>query len=629
MALARIGSFFVPLALAALVAHPARAATIAAEISPNPATEGQSVQLRLEIVGPLSMVVYDPTFSAPDFILLGSPGHAMPRHSNSEKTVRYTYVLQPKRSGSLSVRAIRVRTNMGELTTRDVTLRVEPGTIAPTQSSLLPADEDDASNPASPGYQPGQAASNAGGGGAATGGAVSLDQDFPKRFNSDFTVHAALSKRTAYVGEMIVAEYWLYDFGGIRQVEVQKWPSFTGFWRDDLEIISRFEFQDVYVGDQVARRAFLSRYALYGIKPGRLPLDRLIIRARYVSAALGGQFLGFGAQTGTHSSQEETLQILPLPTEGRPANFSGAVGNFSLRVEADKSAVAQHSPVLFSVTLRGIGNFQSLDSLRLPLPPDFEILDSAANTRGAVAIGVRRELESSKTFQFTAIPRKAGKFRVEPLAWSYFDPERKAYVTLHSDPIEIDVTESAAGQDTNSYLQPQAKGGAAGGVAEIRPLKAADGSASRALAQAPWMLIAALGSLDLWLATRAFRRKASNLLAQALEDRFAEARREWKEAARARDWLNPLESAIYETLAVPMGANPRGITRADLQASWREKGLPPKLIDQAVALLDKLDQQRFSANRNAPVDANKAKQKLLAEVEGLLRDSAKLKTKRK
>jgi hypothetical protein len=628
-----------------VVVNAEEAPKVTVVVTPNPVHENESLQLRIEVEASQSVAVFQPSFSAPDFIQIGSQpnygGVSLRQYVNGQMTssqkTYYEYVLSPKKAGNFVIRDINVKVGDQILRSNDTNVKVLPDDGSSPRRPQRPQaqpfppfpnfpgmpslfddeEEDDTINPAAPGYQGG-------------GSSYTAPDDEPKSFNSDFTVYASVSKRKAYVGEPVVIEYYLYDFGALRQVEVQKWPSFNGFWKEDLEITSRFEFDDAYAGGRPARRAFLSRYALYGIRPGKVALDKLVIRGQYVSGVTNrGFFQTQQMRTGVHGSQDVTLEILPLPTEGRPEKFSGAVGQFHLKLEADKTTVAQHTPITFTATLQGTGNFQAVDNIRIPLPPDFEVYESKTGARDSGPIGQRRELSSQKTFVVTAVPRKAGTFTVDSLSWNYFDPESGTYKKLSTNPIEITVTENAAGaQGANSYL-PSGTGGPDGTPSpspeEARPLKTiGEGGINIRV----WLngLLAFLVLVSFWLAFRLLRAKAEKYMGGVFQDRFAQAREDYARAKSAQDgsWLSSLEDSIFSVGEALLGANPRGLTRADLEAQWREHRLPAPLFNRIALVLDRLDLNRFSSTKTMD---SVQRNKLLQEVEAILKDAAKVKRK--
>jgi hypothetical protein len=673
MDLIRTGSFGI-LATAALLAPlAAHAYDLTVTVDPETITEGESIQLRIQTEVPLSTVVFDPEFEAKDFIRLGSSSQGMSVSYSSDasqamKTVYYTYMLSPNKSGVLTIKNIRLRTNKGEITAFDKRVTVEKDNGQHTrrqppqpqqrrgrgaqqnpgfdpndpfaQFRNMPGfppgflDEDDldavfgGANPAAPppgfggGGQQQGALSNPAPQGAGRIGALNK-YDHPEKLNSDFTVHAALSKRKVYVGEPVVVEYSLYDNGGLTSVEVQKWPTFNNFWKDDLEIATRFEFEEVYIQNQPARRAFLGRYAIYGIKPGKFNLDKMIIKGSYSERR--GFFRG-PERTGIHASQDETLEILPLPEAGRPANFSGAVGKFSLKLNSDKTTVAQNTPITLSLSISGAGNFQSIESVKIPLPADFELYDSSTGSRGVVPLGVRRELETSKTFTYTAIPRKAGKFTIDPVEWTYFDPEKGEYVTAKTDPISVNVEASAAGTaaGSNSYLNPGSGllGSKAPTPTTMQPLRELTGKekVGGSLNLLWRALLGALAILNIYLLYRFIEVKAGKRLGKYLEDPFEEAKNELQDAKNSKDgtWLGHLEAAVYAGVEVLLGTEPRGLPRAELESHWKDAGLPMMLFSRVDSALNRMDELRFSSGKSG----DKARSEMQAEVSKILGEMA-------
>lgn len=600
-------------------------------VKPNPVSESESIQLRIEVETELSTVLYQPTFDAPDFLVIGSGpqvyGNPPVRKfiAGKEKTTTkriFEFVLSPKRSGILWIRNIQFKAGDESIRTQDVMVKVlEDKDGASTNGSVGNArggsagssssgsrqngedqtspnwsgdEEDEQGNPAAPGFS--------------RGGSNSVDGDLPARFNSDFTVHANISKKSAYVGEPIVIEYWLYDFGGLQEIEVQKWPSFNGFWKEDLEITNQFRFESLLINNEIGRRAFISRYALYGLRPGKFRLDRLNIRGAYVSRMRGnGFFLAQQRRIGTHGSQDIEIEVLPLPTEGRPTPFSGAVGSFQLQLESEKSIVPQHSPVTFTLTLSGEGNFQSVDAIPIPLPPGFEVYDSKSGARGTTPLGMRKDLSSQKVFQVTAIPRSAGKFTIAPIEWNYFDPKKKTYEKLVTKPLEIEVTESAMGANpTNQYLSngstPGANG-ASGDAAQnqISLLLSKDGIFQAiSWRKSILALLVVILLVNIVLVYRWYRSSARNVVLDFLKDPLAEAKEEFQKGKGSKDvmWANHFEEALFSMGEVLLNTNPRGVPRSEFEALWREQKLPAPLFHQMALVLDQLDQLRFTGKKS-------------------------------
>ncbi|MGZ3652420.1 MAG: BatD family protein [Bdellovibrionota bacterium] len=614
---------------------------ISVSVTPNPVSERESVQLQVVVESPLSAVVLEPTFDAPEFVQTGNRDMKFqPLNSdfgpNTRKRLVFTYVLMPKKPGDFLIGNIRTKVSGQPLTAPNVRVQVtvdnSPRAAAPVQPGYQPpsaADDDEASNPASPNYR-----------GGGNRGVIpspppgrSGNMSVPDRFNSDFTVWASVPKSRAYIGEPVVVEYYLYDFGGLRQTEVLQWPTFTGFWKEDLEIGTHVAFEEVYVKQQEVRRTFLARYALYGIKPGKFSIDKLGIRGKYAPNDILSPSLVFNMdlRTGQHFSQDASIEILPLPEAGRPPTFRGGVGKFALKLEADKTAVPQNTPINFTFTLTGEGNFQSIDAMKLTLPPDFELYESTTGNRQVAPVGVKQELESKKTFQVVAIPRKAGKFEIPAVQWSYFDPLRVAYETLSTTPIQIEVTPNESNTTAaNTYLGPQKEPSTTAAPDDLRYLKPLDLSAKAPAVDPLTLAVWAALLANLALAARFLRRRSRSLvrLVKGI-DRFSEARILLLQAKGIRDaeWQAGLEEVVLMTMQVMLETNPRGLPRNDLEEMWKTRGLPAQLFQRASALLDEIDRHRFSSQKLTGSGTKEVRSRLTKETESLLIEASKVKRK--
>jgi len=593
-------------------------ATVSVTALPNPVSEQESIQLRIVVDSPLSTPVVQPSFDSPDFTVMGVPGlNYSPIDSdagpNTRKKLTFTFVLMPKRAGEFSIRNIQVKVGKEVRMSPDVRIKVIAGAQGSKSGSPNAfAQDDESSNPAAPTYQ-------------------GSNFSHPTRFNSDFTVHGMLSKKRAYVGEPVVVEYYLYDFGHLRQVDVLKWPTFDGFWKEDLHLSNQPTFEEVFVQNQEMRRAFLAKYALYGIKPGKLSVDRFGIRGKYLSddSLRPGLVFGFDLRTGQHYSQDLTLELLPLPEAGRPQNFGGAVGQFSLKLESNKVTVPANTPLTLTLTLSGIGNFQAIDSIKLPLPTDFELYESTAVGRVTAPFGSKQELESKKTFQIIAIPRKPGKFDIPAFSWSFFNPEKTQYESLTTEALSIEVTEGVSGNDgpTNSYLSSQE--GKTKPESEFRPLKTFTLEIRKKTDYLPWALIALL-AINLFLVFAKLRAKWRNLFSLVRSvDRFAEARIALLRAKGIKDseWQAGLEEVVLMTMKVLLGTNSRGMTKHDLEEAWKARGLSAPLYQRMSALLEEIDRHRFSSQKLLGSGTKEMRSRLTKQTESLLTEASRIKRK--
>ena len=140
----------------------------------------------------------------------------------------------------------------------------------------------------------------------------------------------------------------------------------------------------------------------------------------------------------TLSSRGQEIEVRPLPTEGRPEGFTGAVGDFKLDPSEMPTVWNSGEPQQLGASVSGSGNFALMKA------PDLTPADNWKTYpgKGELTPGDEASFSGTKRFQFSAVPKKGGEQEVA-LTFSYFDPAAGAYKTLSSPPVKIRV----AGED--------------------------------------------------------------------------------------------------------------------------------------------------------------------------------------
>lgn len=139
----------------------------------------------------------------------------------------------------------------------------------------------------------------------------------------------------------------------------------------------------------------------------------------------------------TGSSVPLQLTILPLPLDGQPADFSGAVGHFVLTAQSDTGVTAGRMAHL-TVTVSGEGTLLPGERPAITWPAGFTGYDVTGTDKTLLPPAVGRTI----TFAFTA--QTPGSQRLPPVAFTYFDPLAAAYKTIRTDSLSIDVAPGSA-----------------------------------------------------------------------------------------------------------------------------------------------------------------------------------------
>lgn len=182
-------------------------------------------------------------------------------------------------------------------------------------------------------------------------------------------------------------------------------------------------------------------------QPGPLRFDGLTVRMRY---PLEYGIDSFGLLTNTVITRVRdvavepeygNLTVLPLPEQGRPADFSGAVGTFTVRSAITPGDARVGDPLELMVDIRGDGPLDSLPPPRLELHPDitasFRIPDTPP--AGETIRSARGDEPLVRRYRFTLRPLRPLS-ELPPIRYSYFDPQRAAYAVAIAPAAPLRVT---------------------------------------------------------------------------------------------------------------------------------------------------------------------------------------------
>jgi len=154
----------------------------------------------------------------------------------------------------------------------------------------------------------------------------------------------------------------------------------------------------------------------------------------------------------TLKSDDEELEVRPLPGAGRPDGFTGAVGDFHLDSWEMPSTWKTGEPQQISASLGGSGNFTLLNAPGLTPPDAWKIYPGKSD----LTPGDAAAFSGTKTFRFSAVARHGGQ-QDAALSFSFFDPATAAYKTLTSPPKTITVSGSDLVEDQSNITSAAAK----------------------------------------------------------------------------------------------------------------------------------------------------------------------------
>ena len=266
------------------------------------------------------------------------------------------------------------------------------------------------------------------------------------------------SKTKVYVGEELTLIHKLYYKVDIVNFSVSKMPAMDGcFVQDGKTSPPAAEMVDGerYMGGELKKTYIVPQ------RTGKITIDPMeadfIVRQQSSRRPrdIFEQLMGTGYEEAKYKlkSKPVTIEVLPLPEEGKPANFSGAVGNYTFKASLSKDKVKANEAINLTVTISGKGNIKLVDPLKINFPEDFETYDPKITQNTTTTDG----LGGTKTFDYLLIPRHEGDYKIDHLDFSYFDPAKKEYVVLPSPEFTIHVEKGDPKDASANVYTPQSK----------------------------------------------------------------------------------------------------------------------------------------------------------------------------
>ena len=358
--------------------------------------------------------------------------------TSQSSSIIYTYVLLSDVQGTYTIGSASVQ--------------VEGKTVRskPVQVRVLPA---------------GAGGSAYGGGGSSSNGSASGRQsNVPVTTGQGITskelfMTATASRTSVHEQEAILLTYKIYTLVDLRQLD-GKLPTLDGFQIQEIPLPRTKEFSLEHYNGRNYRTVVWSQYLLFPQKSGKLTIPSITYEGVVVTRNQNIDPIEafFNGQSGLLELKKKittpalTINVSPLPN--KPADFSGAVGKFTLSSSISTQEVDANEAVTLKISVKGSGNMKLIATPEVNFPKDFDTYDAKVNDNFQLT---RTGLAGNKDFEYLFVPRHAGTYDIPAVKFTYFDTEARTYKTLTTEPYTIKVNKGkgGAGQSVSNYSGQQ------------------------------------------------------------------------------------------------------------------------------------------------------------------------------
>ncbi|MDD4639220.1 MAG: BatD family protein [Bacteroidales bacterium] len=452
----------------------------------------------------------------------------------------------------------------------------------------------------------------------------------------DIFMRMTVSKSRVVKGENLVVTLKIYTRIPIAGFENVKFPSFNGFWSQEIETPSNIEFVRESVNGKIYNAALLRRYMLLPQQTGTLTIEpsEMIcqVQVRSQNSAPRSIFDDFFDNYQTIrkrvTAPAVNVTVNPLPA-GAPASFSGGVGSFTMDTRLSRDTLDANEAVSLIVTINGSGNINLIEAPKIEFPPDFEVYDTKITDKSSKG---GNGASGSKEFEYPLIPRGAGRFTLPPVLFSYYDITKKKYVLLSSKELTLRVGKGTESISDRASLPAGVNKQAVRSLGtDVRFIKRGSPSFSKAgrfMIASPLfytiiVLIAGIYFVSArFLSKRIEREKNIAFVKNRRANKVARARLKKAENLLGQNLIAPyyqeLHRAILGYCSDKLNLSLADLSRENIAGLLKGKAVKEELINELLELIDACEYARYAPDPGGSEMENNYQKaiKLISELEG-------------
>lgn len=445
--------------------------------------------------------------------------------------------------------------------------------------------------------------------------------------NKDIFIAVTASKKKVYEQEAILLTYKLYTLVNVSEMS-GKMPELDGFHVQEITRQRQPELKMEHYNGRNYGTVVWSQYVVFPQRSGELKIpeirfEAVVVQQNRAIDPFDAFFHGASMMTEvkkTVVAPAVVLHVDPLPTP-KPANFSGAVGKFTIASSLTPQQLKANDATTLRLTISGTGNMKLMKAPEVAWPKDFERYDPKSEDKTHIGAS-----GSSGTvmYDYIAVPRHQGKYELPSVEFCYFDPDARAYKTDTTSHYVIDVEKGKGGSSASQSYSKEEIELLGSDIRYIKTGKADYINADEASLLGTshiWLLY--VGSFGLFLVLAIlFRRYAvanADLVGRRVRKASKAATKRLKVARKLmaagdstafyEETMRALWGYVSDRLSMPVSE----LSRDNVREKLAERSASSELIAQFIAALDECEFARF-----APGDPADTMDKIYTSAENVI-----------
>ena len=365
-------------------------------------------------------------FRAPNMkgfeVLMGPSRSTQYQNYNGVVTnsITFTYILMAEKEGTYTIPGATIVADGNNYTSNSVEIKV------------LPPDQSSSSAGSSNSARSSRNQANSG-----------------KITDKELFMTATASKTNVYEQEAILLTYKVYTQVNLTALDGDI-PDLKGFHTQEVELPNQKTYSLEHYNGRNYNTLVWRQLVLFPQQTGKIEIPSVTFEgtvSQMVASAdpfdaffNGGNYVKI---TKNIVTPKLTINVKELPA-GKPANFSGGVGEFTLSSSINTQELKTNDAVTIKLVISGTGNMKLINTPEVGFPQDFEIYDPKVENKFNLT---RNGLSGNKVIEYLAIPRHAGVYTIPPIEFSYFDLKSQSYKTLKTDAYTLNVAKGEGNSD--------------------------------------------------------------------------------------------------------------------------------------------------------------------------------------